>query len=52
MPYYRQFGWIEGDFPHAENYYKYCLSLPMFPTLTVEEQDYVVHQINTFFNDI
>jgi UDP-4-amino-4,6-dideoxy-N-acetyl-beta-L-altrosamine transaminase len=52
MPYYRQFGWKEGDFPHAENYYKYCLSLPMFPTLTVEEQDYVVHQINTFFNDI
>ena len=32
MPYYKQFGWQEGDFPHAENYYKHCISLPMYPT--------------------
>jgi len=29
MPYYRQFGWKEGDMPNAENYYKDCISLPM-----------------------
>ncbi len=27
---------------HAENYYKHCLSLPMFPGLTDEEQAYVI----------
>jgi UDP-4-amino-4,6-dideoxy-N-acetyl-beta-L-altrosamine transaminase len=52
MPYYKQFGWKEGDFPHAENYYKQCISVPMFPTLTDEEQAYVINEINSFYNDI
>lgn len=42
MPYYRQFGWKEGDFPNAENYYKHCISLPMYPTLKKEEQEKVI----------
>jgi UDP-4-amino-4,6-dideoxy-N-acetyl-beta-L-altrosamine transaminase len=49
MPYYRQFGWKEGDLPHAENYYKHCISLPMFPTLTNEEQQYVIDMVNQFY---
>ncbi len=49
MPYYRQFGWKEGDMPQAENYYKHCISLPMFPTLTAEEQDYVITCIDEFY---
>lgn len=49
MPYYRQFGWKEGDMPAAENYYKQCISLPMFPTLTEEEQDFVISTIKTFY---
>lgn len=49
MPYYRQFGWKEGDMPNAENYYKKCISLPMFPTLLPKEQDYVIKQINCFY---
>ena len=51
MPYYQQFGWKEGDFPHAENYYKHCLSLPMYPTLTDEEQVYVISEVNSYYND-
>lgn len=51
MPYYRQFGWKEGDFPHAENYYSQCISLPMYPTLTDQEQTYVIHEINTFYSE-
>jgi dTDP-4-amino-4,6-dideoxygalactose transaminase len=50
MPYYRQFGWKEGDMPNAEKYYRNCISLPMFPTLTAEEQQYVINTINTFYN--
>jgi len=49
MPYYRQFGWKEGDFPNAENYYADCLSLPMYPTLTKEEQAFVIETINEFY---
>lgn len=51
MPYYRQFGWKNGDMPFAENYYKHCLSLPMFPTLSDEEQDYVIKTILNFYNE-
>ncbi|MES2544111.1 MAG: UDP-4-amino-4,6-dideoxy-N-acetyl-beta-L-altrosamine transaminase [Bacteroidota bacterium] len=50
MPYYRQFGWKEGDMPFAEAYYKNCISLPMYPTLTEEEQQYVIDKINSFYN--
>lgn len=50
MPYYRDFGWKEGDMPNAEEYYKHCLSLPMFPTLTGEEQEFVIDKIIEFFN--
>jgi UDP-4-amino-4,6-dideoxy-N-acetyl-beta-L-altrosamine transaminase len=49
MPYYRQFGWKEGDFPHAEHYYEHCLSIPMYPTLTDEEQTYVIDEIGAFY---
>ncbi|TPV35964.1 UDP-4-amino-4,6-dideoxy-N-acetyl-beta-L-altrosamine transaminase [Paucihalobacter ruber] len=51
MPYYKQFGWKEGDFPYAENYYKHCISLPMYPTLTDDEQAYVINEINTFYSE-
>lgn len=50
MPYYRQFGWKEGDKPHAEEYYRHCISLPMYPTLTDEEVDFVIEQIRSFFS--
>ncbi|MDG1571480.1 UDP-4-amino-4,6-dideoxy-N-acetyl-beta-L-altrosamine transaminase [Robiginitalea sp. M366] len=49
MPYYRQFGWKEGDMPQAEKYYEGCISLPMYPTLSDEEQDYVIEKIRSFY---
>lgn len=49
MPYYQQLGWKVNDRPHSETYYKHCISLPMFPTLTEEEQQYVVNIIDDFF---
>jgi UDP-4-amino-4,6-dideoxy-N-acetyl-beta-L-altrosamine transaminase len=50
MPYYKNLGWKTGDFPHAEKYYKSCLSLPMYPTLTIEEQEYVIQKILNFYS--
>lgn len=49
MPYYKEFGWKENDMPHAEEYYKHCLSLPMYPTLTDEQQEYVIDCIEKFY---
>jgi dTDP-4-amino-4,6-dideoxygalactose transaminase len=51
MPYYRNFGWKEGDMPNAEKYYKNCISIPMYPTLTKKEQDFVIELINKFTNN-
>ncbi len=48
MPYYRQFGWKEDDRPVAENYYRHCISLPMYPTLTEKEQQFVISKIVEF----
>lgn len=50
MPYYKQFGWTEKDFPLALNYYNGCLSLPMYPTLTSAEQSFVIEKIVEFLN--
>ena len=48
MPYYQSFGNKKGDLPIAENYYEECLSLPMYPTLTNDEQLYVINCVNEF----
>jgi dTDP-4-amino-4,6-dideoxygalactose transaminase len=48
MPDYRNLGWQKGDFPLAEAYYDQCLSLPMYPSLTDEEQQYVIDKIKAF----
>jgi dTDP-4-amino-4,6-dideoxygalactose transaminase len=50
LPYYKSLGWKDGDFQLAENYYNGCLSLPMYPTLTEQEQTFVINRINSFFN--
>lgn len=49
MPYYQGFGYKLGDFPYAESYYSKCISLPMYPTLTAEEQQKVVGLIKSYY---
>lgn len=48
MPYYRSLGSKVGDNPHSEKYYKNCISLPMFPSLSKNEQDFVINKIIEF----
>lgn len=45
MPYYRNLGHNKGDHPLAESYYEHCISLPMYPTLTHEEQEFVISEV-------
>jgi UDP-4-amino-4,6-dideoxy-N-acetyl-beta-L-altrosamine transaminase len=47
-PYYQQFGFKQGNFPIAENFYNNALTLPLFPSLTDEQQNKVIdvlHQV-------
>lgn len=46
MPYYKQIK--RYDLPTAEAYYSKCLSLPMFPKLTEQEQAFVIEKVLAF----
>ncbi len=50
QPYYRNHGWRKGDLPIAETFYRECLSIPIYPSLTDDEQDYVIQKMHEFFN--
>ena len=47
QPYYaKKYGYRLRDFPVSEDYYNHCLSIPMFPSLTNAEVDYVIETAN------
>lgn len=48
MPYYQSLGVKAGDMPLAERYYEECLSLPMYPTLKLKEQKFVIKKVLEF----
>lgn len=48
LPYYQELGYQEADLKHAENYYEKCISLPMFPSLTKDEQEFVIKKVLEF----
>ena len=50
FPYYKKIGYADADLKNSENYYKNCISLPMYPTLTNEEQFRVIKLIIEFLN--
>ncbi len=46
QPFYKKnFGFKEGNFPNAEKFYKQEISLPIYPTLSNQEQNYVIENI-------
>ncbi|MBU0824407.1 MAG: UDP-4-amino-4,6-dideoxy-N-acetyl-beta-L-altrosamine transaminase [Alphaproteobacteria bacterium] len=42
QPDYRRLGFAAGDFPDSERYYGRAISIPLFPTMTEEQQDRVI----------
>lgn len=46
QPYYRKLGFKHGDFPVAEEYCAKAISLPMYSSLSVEDQDRVVSAVH------
>ena len=45
QPYYQAMGFRLGDFPQSEKYYSSALTLPIFPTMTSEQQNEIVDKL-------
>lgn len=45
QPYYEQMGFKMGYCPQAEQYYSEVISIPMYPGLTIDQQDFVVQTL-------
>ena len=53
MEYYRNhFGYANGDFPHAEAIGDSTISIPLYPLLRHEEQDYVADSIKALSQEL
>jgi UDP-4-amino-4,6-dideoxy-N-acetyl-beta-L-altrosamine transaminase len=50
MPYYQVHLEQQPILPFAESYYKSCMSLPMYPTLSKEDQLFVIQKIDEYYN--
>lgn len=46
QPYYQAMGFQYGDFPESERYYQEAISLPMYHTMTQEQQNTVVETLS------
>ncbi|MAG26890.1 UDP-4-amino-4,6-dideoxy-N-acetyl-beta-L-altrosamine transaminase [Candidatus Pacearchaeota archaeon] len=51
QPYYRGLGYSEGECPVTESFYNRVISLPIYPTLTDEEQLFVINKVKEFFKN-
>ena len=49
QPFYRQQGFKVGQFPASERYYERALSIPLFPSMTDEQQAVVVESLSSAF---
>jgi len=47
--YKKMFGFEEGMYPRSEELCKTCLSIPMYPDLTLKEINFVSEKIHEFF---
>ncbi|MBA6151937.1 UDP-4-amino-4,6-dideoxy-N-acetyl-beta-L-altrosamine transaminase [Gelidibacter maritimus] len=50
LPYYKEIGYQAADLTSAENYYSKCISLPMYPSLTDDEQNFVIEKVLSYTN--
>ena len=51
LPYYKNIGYEGANLIHSENYYANCISLPMYPSLTSDEQNFVIGKVLKFISN-
>lgn len=50
-PYYQENGYKDVKCENAENLYEHLISIPLYPDLTNEQQDYVIEKVIEFAGD-
>jgi len=50
LPYYQKIGYSNAGLNNSENYYAKCISLPMYPSLTNEEQEFVIEKVVSYID--
>jgi UDP-4-amino-4,6-dideoxy-N-acetyl-beta-L-altrosamine transaminase len=50
QPYYRALGFGPGQYPEAEQYAREALTLPLYPTLRAEDQQWVIDSLSAILN--
>ena len=51
QPYYQALGFKAGDFPVAEHFYHHALTLPLFPSMTEEQQAQVISSLRQVLHE-
>tara|TARA_B100001057_G_scaffold500351_1_gene614929 strand:- start:3464 stop:4621 length:1158 start_codon:yes stop_codon:yes gene_type:complete len=47
QPYFLNMGFRKGDYPVAETFYQNSITLPLFPKMTIKEQDEVINSLKS-----
>lgn len=50
LPYYKNIGYDSASLSNSETYYSRCISLPMYPSLSNKEQEFVISKVLEFVN--
>lgn len=50
LPYYKEIGYRNANLSNSENYYSKCISLPMYPSLTNDEQVFVIEKVLNYIH--
>ncbi|WCF98146.1 UDP-4-amino-4,6-dideoxy-N-acetyl-beta-L-altrosamine transaminase [Porphyromonas gingivalis] len=50
QPYYQSIGYKKNTLPVAESVYEHIITLPLHPSMTLSEADYIINSIEDYFN--
>ena len=51
-PFYKNFAYDFNDYPNSELFYRTAISLPIYPSLTKNDQEYVINNLGDILSDI
>lgn len=50
QPYYQRMGFVAGDYPNSEKFYQEAITLPLHPSLSHTEQEYITNSLRDALN--
>lgn len=50
-PYYQTLGFKWGDFPNSEEYYRSAISIPIYPALSMDDQNFVIDVLDAILTE-